>query len=446
MNETIQERDDFSLRRFFNLIKRSAKRLLIYGVIAAVVGLCLAALIAVVTMGDVEYRGAVEFTHGSAIDGLDPFGSPLDYNRIKSASVIGMALRSMGYSEDEVSELSEKLEGSIYIVPYVSDAVNKLLQADPSYSYYPTRYTVRVLPSSSLDMDDARILSFVNELMNAYIEYFKSYYNYSITTVSVGESDLSSGDYYDLVVGYYNELEAMRASVNALPENFAGVANSLLARINVLNGYLNDVENYILTKNVRKEGATELTVNITSRITEYRALATLYETVSASLDEPIAQYRQMFNSIVVGETITLTSADATAYNALVAEKKDAVKLYAQYLSGAERLESKLTLVGGGECTEEDIAYVEAKLAALKDSFEAEGENINAHLALYADSAVLNGGVKVVVAAYKVREVEYAGAAVAFVIVLLVGLFAAVAVTAVKGKRNPDKAEKKTSGA
>lgn len=440
MNEIIQENnDEFSFRKFMDLLKRSGKRMLIYAIIAAVIGACLAAVIAVTTMEKREFRGTVEYTHNYIVDGLDPNGVTLNYNRIKSSSVINAALVNMGYSESEVSELSGKLEGNLIVEPYIPDAIAKQTEADATLVYHPSRYNIILIPDKEIGMSKAQYNAFVNELMKSYVEYFKTYYNYKVSAVVTIDSNAvaTAVDYYDIIYAYNNEIEAMKATVNALPDNYMGVTNKLIARINVLASYVSDLENYILTHRVQKEGVSlGLESNLDNKIAEYTNLSNAYKTQSESLDEPISKYQQMFDSVVVGENkITISSADASAYNALVTEKKNAVKLQTLYESSSNSLTAKKALIPANyTCTTNDRAYVESRFNFLYSNFQSNIEVINQDLAYFADKEIMNNGVKIVSDAYTVQKVNYISAVVAFVVVMLAGIIASVTVTNAKEKK------------
>ena len=70
MNENIQnvQEEEFTFKKLWELIKKSGKRLLVFTIIAVIIGAAVAAVIAVTTMGDKEYRGVIEFTHAGIDD------------------------------------------------------------------------------------------------------------------------------------------------------------------------------------------------------------------------------------------------------------------------------------------------------------------------------------------------------------------------------------------
>lgn len=447
MDQNIQhEQEEFTFKKFFDLLKRSGKRILVYAIIAAVIGLCLAAVIAVTTMGGVEYRGVVEFTHGKIIDGLDPNGNVLDYNRIKSASIINGALANMGYSEEEINGLTDRLEGDLVIVPYIPKSIAAQMAENPSVTYHPTRYTVVLAKDKKLNMSNSQSAAFINELMKVYVEYFKQYYNYKIDAVAAPSADIVTValDYYDAVYNYNNELDSMKSAIAALPDSYSGIAGMLYSRINVLASYLTELETYILTRNVQKEGvAMSLSDNVQNKINNFTTEAAAYKLQSESLDVSIEKYQQMFESIIVGSDnkITISSADATAYNALVAEKKNAVKQQSVYESNAALLTRKKALINDSACTAEDRAYVENGFKKLSQSFNETVDKINEELVSFADKQAINSSIKIVNNGYQIREISYLASIVSFVVVVLVGIIAAVVVTSVKEKKR-EKMQKK----
>lgn len=410
MDENIQ-RDEFTFKTFFDLIKRSGKRIVIYAVIAAVLGLCIAAVIAVSTMGNVEYRGVIEYTHTGIVDGVDPNGAPIDYNRVKSPLIVNNALTNMGYSDAEVAALATTVEASLTIEPYISDAIAKQMEANPAMSYHPSRYSVVLNPSKQLGMSDAQYKDLVNEIMKSYVKYFKEYYGYTIAPVVISDGNrvATATDYYEVIFCYTGEIEAMKAAIGALPDSYVSIANKLYEQVSVLNSSVADLEAYILRHNVQKEGVS-YTLNdvLTEKINEYRINAEAYASQSAGLTAAIEKYQKMFDSVIVGGDgkITITSANVTEYNNLIAENKTAIKLKTSYEAKEAIYSAKKEMISNVACTAENRNYVESRFAALQTGFNSVVDNLNSEIANYSDQNVLHSGVKIVNDGYKNRQVSY----------------------------------------
>ena len=440
MNENIQnvQEEEFTFKKLWELIKKSGKRLLVFTIIAVIIGAAVAAVIAVTTMGDKEYRGVIEFTHAGIDDGLDPDGNVLDYNRIKSSSVINAALQSMGVGEEKIANVSMAIEENIYIEPYIPANILKEMENNASYTYFPSRYIVKVVYDKETGFSDTQYTSFVNALMKSYVEYFKSYYSYEITPFfAIGANAIDNvADYYDLIYNYKLEIEEVQSSVNALPGSYSAIAGKLTSQINVIDSYLTELENYILINNVQKEGAKlSLTDNLTSRKNSFDYQAKIYEDQSAALTTAIEKYQQIFESVTVsGDKIIINSYDVSTYNALINDNKNAVRLQTTYQARAKELSDKLTLIGTDPCTAENRTYVESGFADLSGMYASLVESVNKELSDYASKEVMNTGVRVVNNAYTVTDISFFAAIVAFVVIVLVGVFAAIIATAVSEKK------------
>ncbi len=440
MNENIQERNEFTFKNFFDLIKRSGKRIVIYAAIAAIIGLCIAAIIAVSTMGKEEYRGVFEYAHSGIADGEDPNGAAIDYNRAKSPLIVNDALTNMGYSEADIAKLAPIVEGRLTVEPYISDEIAAQLTANPAFTYHPTRYSIVLNPTKSLGMSDAQYRDLVNEIMKSYVKYFKEYYGYFIKPVAISSDNrvAIATDYYDVIFSYNVEIEAMKTAVAALPDSYVGIANKLYEQVNVLASNVADLEAYILRHNVQKENVSyTLADTLTAKINECRINAAAYASQSEGLTAAIEKYQKMFDSVVVGGDgkITITSANVTEYNNLIAENKTAIKLRAVCEAKEATYLAKKEMLGSGVCTENDRKYVESKFAALQSAFDGVVDNLNTELENYSNQQVLRGGVKIVNNGYKNRRVSYRLSVVVFVVCVVLGVLIAVAVTAVKKKKD-----------
>ena len=438
MNENFyEEKGEFTLKSLFALIKRSAKRILVYGVIAAILGICVAAIIIATTMGNVEYDGAIEYTHSGILDGLDPNGNVLDYSRVKSAAVINAALANMGYNDEQISKMTDVLEENIMVTPYVPAGIAKQMNNDPTYVYNPTRYMITVTTSDKLDMSSKSYTAFVNELMKAYLSYFNDYYKYTVTTVlALEENSVSSAvDYYDLIYSYSNEIEYLQTAIDTLPVQYSVISDKLAAKVSVLESVVLELENYILRNNVRKDDAIlSLEDNLNNKIAEYQGRAQTYADRAEGLSALISAYQQVFDAKFSDNSVIVTTGDLAAYNALIEEAKNAILQQSIYSNKAELLTKKKDLIGSTPGGAAERQKVEARFALLYNNFASSIDEINDDLALFAEKEVMNSGVKIVTNAYRVREVSYVPTIIIFFVIVLAGICAAVITTGVKESR------------
>ena len=78
--------------------------------------------------------------------------------------------------------------------------------------------------------------------------------------------------------------------------------------------------------------------------------------------------------------------------------------------------------------------MESGFADLSGMYASLVESVNKELSDYASKEVMNTGVRVVNNAYTVTDISFFAAIVAFAVIVLVGVFAAIIATAVSEKK------------
>ena len=431
--------EEFTFKKFFNLIKKSGKRILVYAIIFAIIGACLAAIVGVCTIDDKVYTTTVEYTHAGIEKGLAPDGNVLDYNLIKSSVVINAALKDMGYDDATVSSLSAAVEDAITVAPYVSDAIAKKIAADPSFEYTPTRYVIGIRNNSVKGIKSSSYATLLNKMVEKYREYFKTTYKYELVfTEGIGSNALSTTtDYFDLIYLYDSQLNAFRSSLKALPDSYATVNAKLMAKIDILDKYVSSLENYILTHNVQKEGATQLlSDNIANRKKECEIKSDAYANQITALTATIAAYNQQFETIIVGGSADkiITGGDPTVYNSLVTKKDTIVSLQAECDRDAKILAQKSVLVPTTPCTDNDRSYVNQRFGEVYSYYSLAVADMNEELAQHTERYVMNNGVRTVNPASTAASMGWITVFATLIVTVVVGIAAAIIVTSVKTKK------------
>ncbi|MGN1043059.1 MAG: hypothetical protein ACI4SK_06215 [Christensenellales bacterium] len=432
--------EEFTFKKFFNLIKKSGKRILVYAIIFAIIGACLAAIVGVCTIDDKVYTTTVEYTHAGIEKGLAPDGNVLDYNLIKSSVVINAALKDMGYDDDTVSSLSAAVEDAITVAPYVSDAIAQKIAEDPTFEYTPTRYVIGIRNNSVKGIKSSAYATLLNKVVEKYRDYFKTTYKYEVEfTDVIGANALSTTtDYFDLIYLYDSQLNALRSSLRALPDSYATVNAKLMAKIDILDKYVSSLENYILTHNVQKQGAAlSLIDNIANRKKECEIKSEAYANQITALTATIAAYNQQFETIIIGgsaDKITVTGGDPAVYNSLVTKKDTIVSLQAECDRDAKILAQKSVLVPSTPCTDTDRAYVDQRFGEVYSYYSVAVADMNEELAQYTERYVMNNGVRTVSPASTAASMGWVAVFATLIVTVVVGIAAAIIVTSVKTKK------------
>lgn len=434
---TIVQQEEFTFRKFFALVKKSGKRILVYAIIAAIVGACLAVIVGVNTIEKKTYSTTIEYTHKGIEKGLAPDGTVLNNNMIKSSNVINAALKKMGYDEAMVAKLAPVVEDAIAVAPYISSAVAEKIAADPTYEYIPTRYTLSLETKSISAIKSNRYPELLNNVNEAYREYFKETYKYDLrVTDGIGASALGTAvDYYNLIDLYKAQINSVRSVLNALPDSYQTITAKLSNEVSILENRITSLENYVLLNNVQKEGVSlTLSANLANRKHECEVKSLAYAEQITELSNTIEKYSQLYDSVIMNGTdgkITIVGGDTSLYNNLVQKKENVIALKADCDSTAKILEQKSAVIASTPCTEEQRAYVNQSFDSLYTRYADTIRSVNDQIAEYTEAYVINNGVKVVNPASATVSIGWVAVAATFVVTVLVGVVVAIIVTSVK---------------
>ncbi len=437
---TIVQQEEFTFKKFFALLKKSGKRILVYAIIAAIIGACLSVIVGVATIEKKVYSTTIEYTHKGIEKGLAPDGTTLNQNMIKSSAVINAALTKMGYDEATVAKLAPAVEDSLAVTPYISSAVAEKIKEDPTYEYIPTRYTLSLETKSVSAIKSNRYSELLNNVTEAYRDYFKETYKYDVRmTDGIGASALETAvDYYNLIDLYNVQINSVRSIFDAMPDSYKVITTKLSNEISILENRITSLENYILLNNVQKEGVSlALQANLANRKQECEIKSLAYAEQITELSNTIEKYNQLYESVVMNDTndkITIIGVDASVYNSLVNKKESVIALKTECDSTAKILEQKATLIASTPCTAEQRAYVDSSFGELYTKYTASIKSVNDQLADYAETYVISSGVKVVNPASASSSIGWAAVVATLIVTVLVGIVVAIIVTSVKTKK------------
>ena len=436
----IVQQEEFTFKKFFALLKKSGKRILVYAIIAAIIGACFAVIVGVTTIEKKVYSTTIEYTHKGIEKGLAPDGTTLNQNMIKSSVVINAALTKMGYDEATVAKLASAVEDALSVTPYISSAVAEKIAADPTYEYIPTRYSLSLETKSISAIKSNRYPELLNNVTEAYRNNFKETYKYDVRVIDgIGASALETAvDYYNLIDLYQAQINSVRSIFNALPDSYQTVTAKLSNEISILENRVGSLENYVLLNNVQKEGVSlTLATNLANRKHECEIKSLAYAEQITELSNTIEKYNQLYESVIMNGTdgkITIVCGDTSSYNNLVQKKENVIALKADCDSTAKILEQKAALIASTPCTAEQRAYVDRSFGELYTQYIASVQSVNDQLADYTETYVISSGVKVVNPASAAVSIGWAAVAATLIVTVLVGIVVAIIVTSVKTRK------------
>lgn len=438
MNENNQA-NELTFQKVFEVIKRSFVRIVIYAIVFTILGGGISAAITLATTGDIEYKTIIEYNFQSAENGKDPLGNILDTNKIKSTLIINNALRNMAITDnEEIFKFSNILEDSLTVEGYVSSQMEKEISNEPTKTYHSTRFTVKLAKNGKLPFKNTQYVQFLNELAKSYIEFFADFYDYGkILSLRIADNALEQvNDYIDLIEDYKSEINNLINDLGVLKNNAQERYNKISSNISALLNDLYSIENYILGNNVVKENSPlSINDNLTIKKNNYTQLSTRYRGLAQKIyDEILKDYKISSTTTTDGGLIKITNTESKAYETFVREYNGYRSKEFSYDYEANLIDSKLSILNAGVCTQDHRNAVEIKFADFDSKLDSVIAKSNEELSNYSKVNVLEKGVNIAMPAVKSRTINYTMILIIAIIACFVGCIAAIIVTETKNKK------------
>ena len=440
MNEELKT-NELTFQKLFDILKRSFVRILIYGLILAILGGGIATIVTIADRDTAEYETIIEYNFAGIEEGKDPFGNNLDTSRIKSDTIINDALKNMGITEKS-PQYTQTLRDNISIIGFVSSKTAQELAQGNMPGYFPSRYTIVLTESSQIGFSRTQYQIFLNELIASYKQYFKDIYNYGkVLSLSIADKALeATSDYYDLCIDYELAINKLLRELSTLEDSVPDRYNKLYSNIEVLKNELSTIESYIIGNNVSKENAPlTLFENLTSKNQDYLDLSTMYGELASSQLAAIKEYNNNTSKKTTtdGKLIEIVETESKYYDQMMKDYNSYNVKQHDYKLKADNIAKKIELVEDAEAaTAQERAFVENSLLTFAKNINNTLDTINAELELYSEHKIVENGFKIAMPAVRIRTtMNYLLIVAITLISAFVGVIAAIFVTEIKVKRS-----------
>jgi hypothetical protein len=443
MNEELQT-NELTFQKVFTILKRSFVRILIYGLVLAILGGGITAIVTVASKGSAQYTTIIEYNYPGVEDGKDPLNNMLDTSRIKSTVVVNSALKNMGITDNNVaSAYSQILIDNIAIIGFVSSQTAAELEKNKTLSYFPTRYTITLTENSKLPFKDTQYNNFLNELIKSYKQYFKDVYNFGkVLSLSVADQSLvATSDYYDICVDYKLAINELLSGMTTLKEKVTDRYNKLYSNIEVLKNEISSVESYIIGNNITKVNAPlTLHQNLKLKNLNYTKISAQYEGLATDQFTAIKEYDNSSSKTTTdGKLIDIVTTDSKYYDEMVKKYNDYISKQYNYSYQAGIVAEQMELVDGAEdATVEERARVESSLLSFDNNLKNTLDSVNAELELYSQQRITENGFNIAMSATKIQSRNYRLVIIAAIVCGFVGCIVAVAATQIVDKKKKKK--------
>lgn len=311
---------ELTFKMIWQRIKRSGVRIIVYVLIALIVGAGILGL-ADVIFSKSQFETRITYYYEGVEEGTDPWGGQMDFvNGVKSVSNVSKALSiKCGYSEEEVAELLDPVIKNLTVITDTTN-VNKnaeevILNAD---------YNFRIIITQSGEIDKYLnskndYYNMVDAITSTYIESFKNKYSYSTDLSAISSVGTNYLDKYynirNLLVIMKSEADSLAAKAPLFESTTANLSFSNLAKRAEALALEIDTYKYYIVSNGIDSGSEKS--NIDAKVQEYTDRVATYE-------KNVTTYTTAFEKLCSQSNIIVPSDPSQIYQIVNQQGKEII--------------------------------------------------------------------------------------------------------------------------
>lgn len=419
----MDERDGDEALDLVNVMHNMGSRFGIFRylfIIAVCAGFLAAALVTAARgiLGGGYASAVVTFSYDGIDEGLDPNGGIFDINKLKSTAVINAAVGELGWTGIDTEEIRSglELEGvmpdsvkqRISVINTVAEDAAEYYTNIQDLDYFPSRYTVTLHRCGGMSGRETREL--LDAILYSYREYFMdSYADTSVVGTATAVLDADTYDYLQAADMIENEIDTMRAYVEAKQEqapDFRASSTGLSFRdlyssINSIKRLdLNNFISFVQSNNLTKDAGTQIDY-YNYQIRQYGLEIRELQSQLSDVERTIAGYEKD-PVIVVGsqESVTETHRTNEYYDTLLSRK---LKLNEEISALNTELDRAYTLAsslneGSVTAREEDFEYADSLQRGLLETVGAWSELVRRTAEEYYETELYAGAYRIAIPA------------------------------------------------
>ena len=452
--EYVYEEDRYeeglTFRKIGNFFQKGWLRMVVYLVVAALLVTVVAVPIKVYAKSEPIATTSIEYIYSGIEEGQDPNGAPLNTDNIISTTVLNNAVQSANLGKI-IKDIST-LRSAMRVEGVLTDEYVKLAEAAANgdsaaantlrnYTMYPTRFDIIISDPSELGLSDDQAKLLLNKVVASYYEDFQK--RYSVTRIFAenmynlsGNERLEFTEIYDI---YLQSLDSVKSFLSGMAEegaDFVSTANNttfskLLSDVNVLNSSYNQFNAYIISNNIWRDKETAKNALEASKLDINNKLNPLEDYIKV-LAEQISKIQPNTVTTEGNGTQTETVFYPEEYYVYQARLDESNRQVRDYKVQLNNIETRLEKLQAAEQTDETLKQqAVASLAQIEAQTLELIKKVNDTVADYYHTTFVSSSVRQVRQPIVTRRSIDFNLVMVYVIGLIVALFAAGIVTAVK---------------
>lgn len=433
--------------RFF---QKGWLRMIVYLAIAALLVTVVALPIKVYAKSEPIATTSIEYIYRGIEQGQDPSGAPLNTDNIISTTVLARAVDSANLGKI-IKDISV-LRSAMRVEGVLTDEYVKLAEAAANgdktasdtlrnYNMFPSRFDIIISDPAELGLSDDQAKLLLNKIVACYYEDFQN--RYSVTQMFAenmytlsANNRLEFTEIYDI---YLQSLDSVKSFLTGMAEEgvgFVSTANNttftqLLSDINVLNSSYNQFNAYIISNNIWRDMQAAKNALEAIKVDINNKLKPLEDYIKV-LTEQIRSIQPNTTTTDNGGTQSVVVSYPPEYFVYQARLDESNRQVRDYNVQLNNIETRLEKLQAAEETDEALkTQAVASLAQIEAQTLELIKKINATVSDYYHTTFVSSSVRQVQPPIVTRKSIDFNLIMVYVIGLIVALFAAGIVTAVK---------------
>lgn len=247
---------ELTFKMIWQRIKQSAVRILVYAIIALIIGAGVMGITDIV-LSKSQFETKITYYYEGVEEGKDPWGGQMDFvNGIKSPSNVSTALEQCKYTEEEIKELTDLVINNLTVAVDMSDE-----KKDKDDIITSAQYNFRIILTQNSDMDKLinsknDYTNIVSAITNNYLKVFKSRYSYNTSLVGLTASDAKNFiAKYNTIKDNLNQFLTEIQTLNDIAPNYVSSQENytfglLMTKASAIANELENFKSYILSNSI----------------------------------------------------------------------------------------------------------------------------------------------------------------------------------------------------
>lgn len=303
-----EENGSLKMSKVAELFKRSAMRIVVYVLIALIISTSI--LLMIITYNtEKQYQTKVTFNNKNISAGMTPWDSTQDVdNLIRSSAIVSEAMRQTGFTEEEIAASIEDVLKELSVQAIVTETNQEETELTEKYAF---AYTISLAKIDGVDWKRETYITLVENITDTFIRAQKESFTIKGNLNDMSGFDASNYNYLqniDMISSGLNVASSLTESLVSLDSSFRATSTSktfaeIRAILNGIKENISSLSSYIISTGVESGNLSKEINYIQAKANE---LSSKKAPLEASLTQLLAALKEVGITTIVNTDGTLT--------------------------------------------------------------------------------------------------------------------------------------------